>query len=101
MLVLGRNIVHDRSTAWARDTCCETFPLEIAKYPSKVRTGVLDFVLKSEQKLSVLYYSTMVRSKQLVISKPVLDNCLKIDQIICSSLVQADDRRCCLKLLSS
>ena len=101
MLVLGRNIVHDRSTACARDTCCETFPLEIAKRPSKVRTGVLDFVLKSEQKLSVLYYSTMVSSKQLVISKPVLDNCLKIDQIICSSLFQADDRRCCLKLLSS
>ena len=46
----SRSIVYDRSTACARDVFCEMFSLEIAKYPSKVRAGVLAFVLKSEHK---------------------------------------------------
>ena len=44
MLVLRGDIVHDRSTAGARDACCETFS-ESTKYPSQVRAGVIAFVL--------------------------------------------------------
>ena len=49
MLILRRDIVHDHSTAGARNACCDTFS-EIAKYPSQVRAGVIAFVLKSEHK---------------------------------------------------
>ena len=68
MLVLERDIVYDRSTACARDVSCQkTFSQEIAKDPSNV-----PFILKSKSTNN--QYSTVVGSKQLVISKSVFDS---------------------------
>ena len=54
MFVLGRDIVYDHSTAYARDVSCEkTFSQEIAKYPNNV-----PFVSKSKSTIisTVLQY---------------------------------------------
>ena len=62
MFVLGKDIVYDRSTAYARDVSCEkTFSLEIAKYPSNV-----PFVWKLKAKIvsTVLQYHCSLDSRK-------------------------------------
>ena len=68
MLVLGRDIIHDRSTACARDACC-TFS-EIAKYSSQVRAGVIAFVLKAKARImsTVLQYHSWLETVSLLVT---------------------------------
>ena len=66
MLVLGRDIIYDRSTACARDACC-TFS-EITKHPSQVRAGVIAFVLKTKARIisTVLQYDNWLERASLL-----------------------------------
>ena len=68
MLLLGRDIIYDRSTAYARDACC-TFS-EIAKYPSQVRAGVIAFVLKTKARImsTVLQYHSWLKTVSLLVT---------------------------------
>ena len=66
MLVMGRDIIYDRSTACARDACC-TFS-EIAKYSSQVGAGVIAFVLNNKARImsTVLQYHSWLETVSLL-----------------------------------
>ena len=64
MSVLGRDIICNRSTARARDVCCETFfsrDCQITKYDVH---GVLAFVLKPKARIisTVLQYRSSLET---------------------------------------
>ena len=101
MLVLGRDIVYDRSTACAFDVSCEQnrFPKEVAKYPSSV-----PFVLKSKSTnnqycITVPCSLETVGDLTIIVQALIVDSAstkrLLIDRIVCGSL----DRRWPEKLL--
>ena len=64
MFVLGRDIICDRSTACARDVCCETFFSRDCKITLHNVHGVLAFVLKTKaQRIStVLQYRSSLET---------------------------------------
>ena len=68
MLVLGRDIIYDRSTACARDTC-SAFS-KIAKYPSQLCAGVIAFELKTKARVmsTVLKYHSWLETVSLLVT---------------------------------
>ena len=72
MLVLGRDIVHDRLTACARDACCKTFFFRDCKITKHDMHGVPASVLKTIVRIISIvqrYHSRLETVSLLVIAR--------------------------------
>ena len=78
MLVLGRDIVYDHSTAYAHDVCCECFSKRLRNnLARRAEVTVCTEIKKSQIISSVVQYQSSLETVGKLV-KPVLDRCLKI-----------------------
>ena len=70
MLVLGRDIVHDRSTACARDACCKMFFFRDCKITKQDVHGVPASVVKTKARIisTVLRYHSRLETVSLLVT---------------------------------
>ena len=79
MLVLGRDIVHDRSIACARDACCKTFFSRDFKITKHDVHGVPASVLKTKARIistALRYHSRLETVSLLVTARAHVVRCI-------------------------